>query len=294
LYTLYFSYFSFFFSHLRFSSTVSSYFSSFIRYYGRNKIVSSMLTSVDQLQHLRVHHQDVFKWICENARTLFTDEIQELANARLGSFVNSVNTNTDLYIQRGSVLTQFPGVLKDMIGFGVQRKKGDVELLRRHERHLRPKYKTSIDSLADYIEAQFRLLFEEEGEEGHEATAGVVGVNKEKLGFDLVMKEITETQRRLAPKVAPEPRGTGPRKVGEFEAECGRLEKELEKKEATAVVKKKIGGGKNGTWVKADWMSYHGELQDKVQQMLEKEARSRTRSGRRTRLPSGLNVYYAK
>ena len=45
-----------------------------LAYYGRFKIVASMLTALDQLQHLILHHKEVFCYVCENARTLFTGE----------------------------------------------------------------------------------------------------------------------------------------------------------------------------------------------------------------------------
>ena len=211
------------------------------------------------------------------------DEIQEFANSRLGSYVNGPNEQTEEYVRMASVNAQFPALLKEVVGLQDEREPGDVEMQRRHDRPFKPKYETSLEKISTSVQRQLKLILDKD-----ESVKSLRAVNKEALGFKLVLEEITALDKRLRPAGKKE-KGT---LLKDVIVGCEELEKTIGGLNEAVVVGrgKKDGRGANGSWVKPDWEERHAALSTQLQDVLQAEKRTRTRAGRRVALANNRST----
>ena len=244
-------------------------------YYKKNKIASTMLTTIDQLLHLKDHHRDVFDLFCEVSRVACADEIQEFFNSRYGGLANSPCIRTDEYLKDLSLLQNFIGPIKE-VTIPKKNKKKTTELERRFNRALKPENAASIDRIGKFILQEFQdVLLQKEG------VHNLKPVDKEKLGMTMakgVFWEIEHTAGLFKAKEVKPKR----LKVADYKD----LVKELEawhnthNKDRTPA---DVEGSVERTRKLTDWIDIHAALEDQKSAFWKKHM---TRSGRLVREPN--------
>lgn len=68
-------------------------------YYGKNKIASTLLTTIDTFLYLEKYHRDLFYYTMQISRAACADEIQEFFNARFSGLVNAPVVRSDDYLR---------------------------------------------------------------------------------------------------------------------------------------------------------------------------------------------------